>query len=162
MMDYVKLIRKFHHGKISSEFVLFIAPPASPEEIESVRKEIPRVIPNELFDLYAACNGCSLDAGDKKYWFIVPVKQIADLTKSTERWYVKTHPQLEGRFHPFIDWSNGDSMGHLLSKSGELLPGLYCFEHEELQYDSDQDYDEFIVRWNKDIRGLLTKGAGND
>ena len=53
-------------------------------------------------------------------------------------------------------------MGYLMSESQELLPGLYCFEHEELQYDSEQDYDEFIVRWNSDIRGLLTKGAGNE
>jgi|GEM_PF-1753020 len=161
-MDYVKLIRRFYKGKISPDFVLSIAPPASSDDIEAMRKEMPRVIPNELFDLYAACDGCSLDAGDQKYWFFVPLKQLAGLTKTTEQWYLKTHPQLEGRFHPFIDWGNGDSMGYFLSESSELLPGLHCFEHENLEYDSEQDCDEFISRWNSDIRGLLTKGAGND
>lgn len=156
------LIREFHQGKVSPDYVLFIAPPASIDEIQSLRNLLPQVVPDEIFELYSASDGCSLDADDEKYWFFVPIKQIADLTKATEQWYLKSHPQLEGRFHPFIDWNNGDSMGYFTSESGELLPGLYCFEHEELQYDSEQDEDEFIVRWNSDIHGLLTKGAGND
>lgn len=87
---------------------------------------------------------------------------MGGLRKSTEQWFLKTHPELAGRFYPFIDWSNGDSMGHYFSETGELMSGLYCFEHENYEHDEEQDSEDFIVRWNSSIFGLLDKGAGND
>ncbi|MCA9194836.1 MAG: SMI1/KNR4 family protein [Planctomycetales bacterium] len=159
--DWIALIKKFHK-LIPSGYVLYIEPPASSKQIQTAKKVLPSTIPDEFFELYSFCNGCGLDAEESRYWFMVPIEEIGALVKSTERWYAKTHRSLKGRFYPFIDWSNGDTMGYYFSKSGELMPGLYCFEHEEYQHDSDQNVDEFIVRWNSSIFGLLTKGAGKD
>lgn len=161
VIDWKSLIKKFHK-RIPAGYVLHLAPPANADQLESAKNALPAIIPSEIFELYAACNGCSLDAGGTKYWFFVPLEGMGGLRKSTEQWFLKTHPELAGRFYPFIDWSNGDSMGYYFSETGELMSGLYCFEHENYEHDEEQDSEDFIVRWNSSIFGLLDKGAGND
>jgi hypothetical protein len=51
-------------------------------------------------------------------------------------------------------------MGYMLNDDGEIHDGLYCFEHENYEFEKDQEIDEFVIKWNNTIYELLTEGAG--
>lgn len=68
MIDWKSLIKKFHK-RIPAGYVLHLAPPANADQLESAKNALPAIIPSEIFELYAACNGCSLDAGARNIGF---------------------------------------------------------------------------------------------
>lgn len=98
--------------------------------------------------------GVSADA-ERVDWLFTPISKVLDLVDATRQWFQETHPGPAQRFFPFIDWSNGDATGYLLSPSGALLSALFDFEHEEYTFDASQDESEFLTSAYGSIEELL-------
>ena len=141
---------------------LLIRDAASVAEIDELQQNFGFQLPDEFRSLYLQCDGFgqTYETEDEVWWFFHRVEQIPDFARETRNWFVESHPDIANRFFPFIDWSNGDRMGYVLDEKGELLDGLFCFEHENYEFDEEQDSEEFIVKWNNSILELLTDGAG--
>jgi len=164
MYDWRKIISEHHHRvHVQPDDTLIIRDGAATDSIDDLQQTLGIEMPEEFRSLYCQCDGFGLDQtdGGQEWWFCHPITQIPEFVTQTGSWFRKTHPDSASRFFPFIDWSNGDGMGYLLNENNEMLDGLYCFEHENYEFEEDQDSEEFIVKWNNSIYELLTDGAGS-
>ena len=102
-------------------------------------------LPVEFHELYQTHDDVGVTGeSDEVHWMFRPVAEIPEFIDRIRDWFEGTHPQLAVRFFPSIDWSNGDGPAYLPSKSGELISGLFGFEHEELEFGETQAGDDFL------------------
>lgn len=162
MQDWRRTIRE-HHDKfhVQPSDKLLIRDGATNDGVDDLQTALGLELPNEFRSLYLQCNGFGLtyEDDDQKWWFCHPIDQIPGFVKQTRKWFDETHPESAAQFFPFIDWANGDGMGYLLDENGEFFDGLYCFEHENYEFEEDQKIEDFVVKWNNTIYELLTEGA---
>ncbi|EGF24449.1 SMI1/KNR4 family protein [Rhodopirellula baltica] len=128
------------------------------ERLDDLPSKIGLPLPRELRDLYRSVDGYGLkmDADSMlSPWLIVPTSELADFVSSCRSTIADTHENLSRRFLPFIDWANGDSMGYIYDRNGNLTDGLHMFMHELFRYDADQDPDDFFRSFNGSIADFL-------
>lgn len=152
-----KLIREFHaadHPDHPSSLV--IGSPVSEEEITALEREIGFRFPTEFHELYRSCNGFGRKDGDEIVWFCAPLDGILKMSREARKWFTGTHFELAEQFVAFIDWESGDYTGYVFDEHGEPFDALFDFEHENYDYESRQDPDEFLVPMFPSILDLLT------
>jgi hypothetical protein len=109
--------------------------------------------------LYTTHNGVGDTYGSEPNsinWSFTPISLIPELTNIARHWFEGTHSDLAARFFPFFNWGCGDYTGYLMSPDGTLLEGLYCFQHEEYQFDVNQAPEDFLIMTDKCIADTLT------
>ena len=153
-----------HHSRVHVQpgDKLLIRDGSTSDRLDTLQESLCFDLPEEFRSLYLQCDGFGLtyEDNEQEWWFCHPLGQIPDFADQTRKWFEATHPEAAARFFPFIDWGNGDGMGYLLGEDGKKLNGLYCFEHENYEFDAEQEIEEFVVKWNNTIHELLTDGAG--
>ncbi|MEM9412978.1 MAG: SMI1/KNR4 family protein [Planctomycetota bacterium] len=163
MHDWRTIINT-HHDKVHVQpgDKLLIRNAATNADLDELQDELGFQLPDEFRSLYLQCDGFGLtyEDNDQKWWFCHPIEQIPEFVNQTRKWFEETHPEPAARFFPFIDWANGDGMGYVLDGDGQVIDGLYCFEHENYEFEEDQELEEFVVKWNNTILELLSDGAG--
>ena len=163
MTDWRKIVSEYHDKVLGqSGGKLLTLEGASNSSVDELQQALGFDLAEEFRSLYLQCNGFGLTNGadDQKDWFFHPIDQISGFAGDTRKWFEETHPESAARFFPFVDWGNGDGMGYLLDENGQVLDGLFWFEHEYYEFDEDQEFDEFVVKRNNTIHELLTEGAG--
>lgn len=125
---------------------LVTGPPASPKAIVDFEHVLGWTLPAEFHGLYQTFDGVGLASGEEEtLWLLTPLAKIPQVIADVRTWFADTHPALARRYFPFIDWGNGDSSGYLLSEKGELLPGIWIFEHEAYEFDEAQPASAFLA-----------------
>ena len=156
-MSWRDLIERHHEwAHATDEYDLVTLPGISFDDIAEVEATLGFTFPREFVSLYRVVGGVGVKAGeDKRYWLFTPLKEIPGFVSRIRDWIGETHPDCASRFFPFIDWSDGDGSGYLVSSSGKVLPGLYHFEHDSFEFDPDQNEKSFLIPLYKSIDAFL-------
>ncbi len=114
-------------------------------EIKSVEASIGFEFPSAVRAFYQEVDGFGVQhsSSEKISWFVVPIDRIATVTKKARDWFRETHPNEAERFFAFIDWNCGEYTGYLVRQRGDH-PTLVTFSHEEYEFDSNQNSDDFF------------------
>ena len=146
MKNWQDIIQRSHEWAHKNDgYSLVTRPGAELADITALESSFGFQLPTEFHELYLTYDGVGVSADSGQiYWMFRSLAQIPKFMEETRDWFQETHPEVARRFFPFIDWSSGDSTGYLLSQSGELLPGLYDFEHEDYEFDASQDESAFL------------------
>ncbi|TWU43992.1 SMI1 / KNR4 family protein [Novipirellula aureliae] len=159
MTNWPDLLTRHHAAaQADSGYEPIFGDPASPESIADVESKIGLPLPAELKDLYLRVDGYGLQMEPESMispWFIVPTSEISDFVSAHRGTFADTHRSLSDRFIPFIDWANGDSMGYIYDRDGNLIDGLHMFMHELYRYDPEQEPDEFIRSFEGSLADFL-------
>ncbi len=157
MKSWYDLIHASHERDHKSDgYQLVTMPPANPYEIQSLEELVGITFPSEFHDLYSTFNGVGVvGKTGKTYWTFTPLDKIPEFIASTREFFQDTHPDLAKRFFPFIDWSDGDASGYMLSPSRDLLPSLFDFQHDDYEFEETQDDSEFLVVAYRDIKDFI-------
>ena len=146
MPDWKHIVARYHAAAHSDdEHALVTGDGALASEIEKTGDELGIKFPNEFASLYGTYDGIGVGSDDDDIWWLFrPLDQLSQFANTIRESFSETHPETAERFFPFLDWANGDGMGYLMNESGEVLPGLYTFEHESFEFDEDQETEEFL------------------
>ena len=161
MPNWLKIIAG-HHAKAHANdgYTLVTRPAASAEQLDRLAVSLGIALPSEFRELYSACNGFGVASDnelDKTWWLFRPTDQIESFAGDVRSWFAETHQSFANRFFPFIDFSNGDGIGYIVDESGAIIDGLFCFEHENYEFDAEQDVNEFITHSPVTIEEFLTR-----
>ncbi len=158
MKTWHQRVREAHKRNHQGDGVeLIIGPPANPEAITELEREVGRRLPPEFHELYQALDGFGVVTADGELWLFTPLAKIARSAAAAGTWFADSHPSLAKRYFPFIDWGNGDSSGYLFSEEGDLLPGIWIFEHEMYGFDASQPASAFLVKFAKNLQEFLER-----
>lgn len=149
MTKWETIVRLHHERAHSGDgFELFTGPGVAEINIKALENRLGFRFPTELREFYSDLNGFGVRSAaspDEVYWFVRPLEELPEFAETIRHWFQETHPDIAGRFFPFVDWANGDGIGYLVSSTGEVMPGLVSFEHESYDFDEGQDYEEFLT-----------------
>lgn len=159
MTDWLELLAR-HQAAAQAEsgYEPIFGDSASPEAVDRIQSMIGLAFPAELIELYRSVDGYGLEMDlDSRLspWFIVPTSELFAFVSSQRNAFAETHKSLSDRFLPFIDWANGDSMGYIYDRDGNLIDGLHMFMHELYQYEADQEPDDFFRSFEGSIAEFL-------
>jgi hypothetical protein len=159
MRNWQHIIKRHHEWAHKNDgYSLVTRLGANLANIKSLESSIGFQLPAEFHSLYLTYDGVGVCADPGKiYWRFQPLAEIPGFIESVRDWFKETHPDVAGRFFPFIDWSSGDFSGYLLSPSGTILPGLYDFDHEEYEFDEAQEVAKFISSSYLSIEDVFAK-----
>jgi hypothetical protein len=153
--DLIRHQHECYHA--DDEFDLVLRPGASSGAVEAAERELGIPFPDELRSLYHEVDGFGLTVdGEKVNWAIHPLGQLPSFVARIREWIGETHPEVAARFFPFFDWSNGDAIGYFLSLKKKWYKNLYWFQHELFQFDRFQMQTDFMIRWDRSIKKLLS------
>ncbi|MDM4019577.1 SMI1/KNR4 family protein [Roseiconus lacunae] len=159
MTDWLELLTRHHAAaQADSGYEPLFGDAAPPERLDDAQSKIGLPLPAELRNLYGSVDGYGLKMEADcmlSPWFIVPTSELVNFVSSCRNAIVETHPNLSGRFLPFIDWANGDFMGYVYDRNGNLIEGLHLFLHEKFQHCADQEPDEFFHSFDGSIADFL-------
>lgn len=134
---------------------LHFGPPATAAEIAAFEEKIGFRFPEEFHGLYRSCNGFGRKDGDEVIWFCAPLEEIPAMSEHARKWFKGTHAELAAQFVAFIDWESGDYSGYIFDEEGVVFESLFDFSHENYDYESKQDPDEFLIPMFPTIEELL-------
>ncbi|WP_286766596.1 MULTISPECIES: SMI1/KNR4 family protein [Rhodopirellula] len=159
MTNWLDLITRHHAAaQADSGYEPIFGDAASLERIDDAQATIGVPIPTELRDLYRSVDGYGLQMDPESMlspWFIVPTSELADFVATHRSTIADTHNSLSKRFLPFIDWANGDAMGYIYDRDGDLVDGLHIFSHELYRYEEDQDPGDFFRSFDGSLAEFL-------
>jgi hypothetical protein len=157
MKSWDDLVNESHERDHEGDgFQLVKMPPATSDEIDSLQKLIGIKLPDEFRDLYLAINGFGVVGKSAEiYWSFIPLDKILGFIASTREFFQDTHPDVAKRFFPFIDWSDGDASGYMISPSDRLLPSLFDFQHDDYEFEETQEGSEFLVTATRNIKDFI-------
>ena len=159
MPDWKKIVTRHHSvAHADDDYRLETGNGASPESITKIGNELGLVFPEEFASLYQTFNGIGVSSehDDDIWWLFCPLEQLPEFGMSIRDSFSEYHPNIAERFFPFIDWANGVGTGYLLDEGGRVFAGMYTFEHEALDYDEDQDPEEFLTSLPVSIEEFLS------
>ena len=156
-MDWNKLVQLHHkYAHPSEEYLLVTGPSASSAEIESTSASLGYSFSPEFVEFYSTMNGFGISApGEDPDWFFLPLSKISE-TRTHTRDMLDTHPTIAERFIPLVDWMCGDYTGYIKPEGQSDDFALFMLEHEQLEYDSSQDPNEFLFPLYSSIEEFLT------
>jgi hypothetical protein len=158
MKDWKSIVTSHHqffHG--NDEYELVCGAPATEAEFEELKELLPTEVPGEMKEFYATMNGFGKSSA--KYpllWFFVPLPELPRVVREFQETIADHQSDLGNRYLPFIDWHCGDLTGYLWNREGQMVPGLWMFEHENFRYEPYQDESEFMVQSGRSIEEFLT------
>ena len=158
MKDWNKIALNYHNlSHKGDEYSLLLGEPCSKADIMACFSSQNFSPPEEFIDVYTAFDGLGISSSVYgNLWMLVPLSQFSRCQRDARNWFSDDYPDLAQRFFPFIDWSNGDYSGYLLSSEGVLLPGIYDFSHEEYEPSDKIDENEVLESVYDSIYEFLT------
>ena len=149
MADWEGIVRLHHERAHAGDgFELVTNPGVAEEDLGLMERRLGFQFPAELRGFYSTFNGFGVQSSDSPgsvYWFIRPLEELPEFAETIRHWFQETHPDIAARYFPFVDWANGDGIGYLVDSEGQVLPGLYGFEHESYSFDEEQGAEEFLI-----------------
>ena len=159
MTNWTQLITENHAWAHANDgFSLVLSDPASQSDIATLEKQLGIKLPAELHDVYMRHNGFGIRSSAdpaRIYWTLAPVSRVPELTGSARDWFQETHPKEASLFYPVIDWHCGDYTGYLVTSDGNALDGLFTFEHESYEFDSEQSPEDFLIPSHESLSKFL-------
>ncbi|MEZ5329678.1 MAG: SMI1/KNR4 family protein [Verrucomicrobiales bacterium] len=157
MKNWQDIIQRSHEWSHKDDgYKLVTRPSADAADIAKLESTLGFQLPAEFRELYLTYDGFGVSANSNQtYWMFKPLAELPAFIEEIRDWFQETHPESARRYFPIIDWSSGDSSGYFLSLSGDLLPGLYDFEHEDYEFDESQEEDEFLIQSYRTIEDAL-------
>jgi hypothetical protein len=159
MADWLNIISNRYAEAVANDGdELLLSPGATREQIDQRCGALGFVPPSDFRELYATCNGFGvreLKQPDTPCWFFYPLEQMSEFCERIRAGFAETHPEEAARFFPFIDFEDGDGVGYCVDEEGQLLEGLFLFEHEAYEGEEDQEPSDFLVRVPMTVQQFL-------
>ena len=159
--NWKRLLEEQHNVSIDGDesISLLTGPPASGESLDLLEKKFGVDFPDEFRSFYSQHNGYGQtyerDGSVEKDWLILPMERMTTFDTLSD-WKTEAHREAAKKLLVIIDFGTGDVAGYKLNESGGIISSeLHVFSHERIDFDPNQNPQEFIFQYWDGIAHFL-------